>query len=78
MVTYAEIVSGSSVGTDAGTPKVAEDANQSLDRAELEPGDDVHDAQLYLIVTMLLKGTFMDEGRVEYDEGVAIVVIARH
>ena len=53
--------------------KVAEGANQSLDRVEFEPGDDVHDAQLHLIVTMLLKGTFMD--KVKWSWGVAIVEI---
>ena len=47
--------------------KVAEDANQSLDRGQLEPGDDVHDAQLCFILTMLLRGNFMDN--VEWSRG---------
>ena len=51
--------------------KKAEDANESIDRVDLDPGDDHLDTQLYYILTMLLKGTAIDKvSLVEYGEGL--------
>eukprot|EP00971_Amphidinium_carterae_P129849 2571986-Amphidinium_carterae.1 len=50
--------------------KRAEDPEVGIDRVDLDPGDDVHDSQLYYILTMLLKSTATDKVTlVDYGEG---------
>ena len=51
----------------------AEDPEQSLTRVDLDPGDDVLDAQLYLRLTMLLKEILMKKVEtVEYSAGLRL------
>ena len=52
--------------------RTAEDPEQSLDRVELEPGEDVFDAQLYFILTMLLENLTEKVETVEYGEGLRL------
>ena len=41
--------------------KIAEDPDQSLNHADLDPGDDRRDGQLFFVLTMLLKDRAMDK-----------------
>ena len=51
----------------------AENFDESLDRVDLDPGDDQLDAQLYFIQTMLLKENMMEKlETVEYGEGLQL------
>ncbi|CAK0871008.1 unnamed protein product [Prorocentrum cordatum] len=51
----------------------AENFDESLDRVDLDPGDDQLDAQLYFILTMLLKENMMEKlETVEYGEGLLL------
>ena len=51
----------------------AENFDESLDRVDLDPGDDQLDAQLYFILTMLLKENMMEKlETVEYGEGLQL------
>ena len=53
--------------------KMAEDPTVSIDRVDLEPGDDMLDTQLYYILTMLVKGNAVDKiSLVEYGEGLCL------
>ena len=54
----------------------ADNPEQSLDHIDLEPGDDVLDAQLYFILTILLKENFMEKKKVEtveFGEGLRLL-----
>ena len=49
----------------------AENFDESIDRVDMDPGDDHLDAQLYFILTMLLKENMMEKVEtVEYGEGL--------
>ena len=51
--------------------KLAEDPEQSIDRVDLEPGDEHLDTQLYFVLTMLVKGNALDKvSLVEQGEGL--------
>ena len=53
--------------------KIAEDASMSIDRVDLDPGDDALDTQLYYILTMLTKEAGLDKVQlVECGEGLAL------
>ena len=49
----------------------AENPEESLDRVDLDPGDELLDSQLYYVLTMLIKGSALDKVTlVEYGEGL--------
>ena len=51
--------------------KLAEDPERSIDRVDLEPGDEHLDTQLYFVLTMLVKGNALDKvSLVEQGEGL--------
>ena len=53
--------------------KIAEDVSMSIDRVDLDPGDDALDTQLYYILTMLTKEAGLDNLQlVECGEGLAL------
>jgi len=53
--------------------KIAEDVGRSIDRVDLDPGDDALDTQLYYILTMLTKEAGLDKVQlVECGEGLAL------